>query len=124
MSSIHCERCDQLVFEGQQFPCPRGRGDLGYGCWIVEQQLAKQGGTVPEDTVPRANDHLRVMTAKEIVCPYCYLATQLAISTEPRVPSPRNLWLCHECKNLSVFTDNLDLREATEIETAKVMPLL
>ena len=62
-----------------------------------------------------------VLTAKEVVCPHCYLATQLALLTEPRVPAPGNIWLCNECNELSVFKDNLDLREGTPEELAKVI---
>ena len=39
--------------------------------------------------------------------------------TEPRTPSPGMLWYCHECKELSVFDENIDLRIATEAEKAK-----
>ena len=59
------------------------------------------------------------LTAKEIVCPICYLATTITLTTVPRTPSPSMLWYCHECKELSVFDENLDLRIATEAEKAK-----
>ena len=62
-----------------------------------------------------------VLTSKEVVCPHCYLATQLALSTEPRIPAEGNLWLCQECKELSVFDATLDLRVATPEEQAKVI---
>lgn len=62
-----------------------------------------------------------VLTAKEVVCPHCYLATQLALSTEPRIPAPGNLWLCQECNEMAVFDDKLDLREGTPEELAKVI---
>jgi len=64
-----------------------------------------------------------VLTSKEVVCPHCYLATRLALSTEPRIPAPSNLWLCEECKQLSVFDEKLDLREGTPEELAKVAAL-
>ena len=65
---------------------------------------------------------MSVLSSKEIVCPYCYLATQITLSTEPRVPAPTMLWYCNECKDLSVFDDNLDLRIATDIEKAQAIP--
>ena len=65
---------------------------------------------------------MTVLTSKSIVCPYCYLATTLTLSTEPRVPAPSMLWLCNECKDLSVFDENLDLRIATDAEKAKAAP--
>jgi len=64
-----------------------------------------------------------VLTSKEVVCPHCYLATRLALSTEPRIPAPSNLWLCEECKRLSVFDEKLDLREGMPEELAKVAAL-
>jgi hypothetical protein len=64
---------------------------------------------------------MTVLSSKEIICPYCYLATQLTLSTEPRIPATGMLWLCNECKELAVFTDSLDLREATPEEKAKAI---
>jgi hypothetical protein len=65
-----------------------------------------------------------VLTHKEIVCPTCYLATNLVLSTEPRFPSPGMLWYCRECHEIAAFDDNLDLRIATEEErkNARVNP--
>ena len=60
-----------------------------------------------------------MLTSKEIVCPYCYLARRLTLSTEPRVPSAGMLWLCNECKDMSVFDENLDLRIASDAEKLK-----
>jgi hypothetical protein len=31
------------------------------------------------------------------------------------------MWLCDECRQLSVFDEKLDLREATEAEKAKAI---
>ena len=62
-----------------------------------------------------------VLTAKEVVCPHCYLATQLALMTEPRIPAPGMFWLCQECKEMAVFDASLDLREATPEEQARVV---
>jgi hypothetical protein len=64
---------------------------------------------------------LVVLSTKEIVCPYCYLAHQLTVLTDPRIPTPGMLWLCNECKDLSVFDEHLDLREATPEEKAKAV---
>jgi hypothetical protein len=64
-----------------------------------------------------------VASQKEIVCPYCYLASQITLYTEPRMPSPTMLWYCIECKDISVFDDNLDLRIATDVEKAKAIPV-
>ena len=64
-----------------------------------------------------------VMSSKEIVCPYCYLATRITISTEPRVPSPTMLWFCSECKDLSTFDDKLDLVIATDAQKAQALPV-
>jgi hypothetical protein len=64
-----------------------------------------------------------VLSSKEIVCPYCYLATRITISTEPRVPMKGMLWLCHECKDLSVFDDKLDLAIATDAQKAQALPV-
>ena len=60
-----------------------------------------------------------VLTEKTIVCPYCYLASTLTLSTEPRVPAEGMLWLCKECKDLSIFDENLDLRIATDQEKSQ-----
>jgi len=62
-----------------------------------------------------------VLSTKEIVCPYCYLAHRLTLSTVPRIPSTGMMWLCRECEKLSVFDDALELREATEAEQAKAI---
>ena len=44
-------------------------------------------------------------TSKTIVCPICYLATDIMLVNEPRTPAPGNLWACKECNELSVFDD-------------------
>ena len=62
-----------------------------------------------------------VLTSKEVVCPHCYLATQLALMTEPRIPAPGMFWLCQECQEMSVFEADLDLRAATPEEQARVV---
>ena len=62
------------------------------------------------------------LAAKEIVCPVCYLATQITVINEPRTPAPGMLWACHECNELSVFDENLDLRIASDDEKAKARP--
>ena len=64
-----------------------------------------------------------VLSEKEIVCPYCYLATRITLSTEPRVPQPSMMWLCHECKDLSVFDDKLDLAIASDEQKAQALPV-
>lgn len=64
---------------------------------------------------------MTVLSTKEIVCPYCYLSRRLTLSTEPRIPAAGMMWLCEECKNIAVFTANLDLREATPEEKAKAI---
>jgi hypothetical protein len=64
-----------------------------------------------------------VLSEKEIVCPYCYLATRITLSTEPRVPAPTMLWLCAECKDLSVFDDKLDLAIATDEQKKQALPV-
>jgi hypothetical protein len=64
---------------------------------------------------------MTVLSHKEIVCPTCYLAHKLIVSTEPRVPAPSMMWLCTECNELSVFDDNLDLRMATDEERARAI---
>jgi len=61
-------------------------------------------------------------TSKTIICPVCYLATDIMLSNEPRTPAPGNLWACNECKELSVFDDQLDLRIASDAEKAKAAP--
>ena len=53
----------------------------------------------------------------------CYLATKITVINEPRTPAPGMLWACHECNELSVFDGNLDLRQATDAEKAKAMPV-
>lgn len=63
-----------------------------------------------------------VATTKTIVCPYCYLAKEIVLTTEPRVPSPTMLWLCEECKDLAVFDENLDLAIATDEQKTKANP--
>jgi len=60
-----------------------------------------------------------VATTKSIVCPYCYLAKEIVLLTEPRIPMPSMLWLCEECKDLAVFDDNLDLQIATDAQKNK-----
>jgi len=62
-----------------------------------------------------------VLSTKEIICPVCFLANNLTLSTEPRIPAPRMMWLCRECNTLSVFDEALDLREATPEERAKAI---
>jgi hypothetical protein len=62
-----------------------------------------------------------VLTPKDIVCPACYLATSIILSTEPRMPAPGVLWYCRECHEISAFDDNLDLRLATDAEKAKAI---
>jgi hypothetical protein len=64
------------------------------------------------------------LAAKEIVCPVCYLATQITVINEPRTPAPGMLWACHECNELSVFDENLDLRIASDAEKAKARPAM
>jgi hypothetical protein len=64
-----------------------------------------------------------VLTPKEIVCPTCYLATNIILSTEPRMPSPGVLWYCRECHEISTFDETLDLRQATDAEKAKAVPV-
>jgi hypothetical protein len=59
------------------------------------------------------------LTTKTIVCPYCYLAKEIVLINDPRTPAPGMLWACAECKDLSVFDENLDLRIATDAEKAK-----
>jgi hypothetical protein len=63
------------------------------------------------------------LAAKEIVCPVCYLSVQITVINKPRTPAPGMLWACHECNELSVFDDNLDLRIATDDEKAKARPV-
>jgi len=63
----------------------------------------------------------RILTQKEVVCPTCYLATNLVLLSEPRIPSPGNLWYCAECHEIGAFDDNLDLRLATDAEKAKAI---
>ena len=65
-----------------------------------------------------------ILTHKDIVCPTCYLATNLVLSNVPRFPAPGMLWYCRECHEIGAFDDNLDLRMATEDEkaTARVNP--
>jgi hypothetical protein len=62
-----------------------------------------------------------VLSTKEIVCPMCYLAHRLILFTEPRIPATGMLWLCDECKDISVFDENLDLRMATDEEKSKAI---
>jgi hypothetical protein len=64
-----------------------------------------------------------VLSSKEIVCPYCYLATKLMISTEPRMPAPSMLWYCEECKDIAIFDEKLDLRIASDEEKARALPV-
>jgi len=61
------------------------------------------------------------LSTQEIICPYCFLAHSLTLSTEPRIPSPGMMWLCRECNSISVFDEKLDLREATPEEKAKAI---
>ena len=62
------------------------------------------------------------LAAKEIVCPVCYLATQITVINEPRTPAPGMLWACRECNELSVFDESLDLRIASDAEKSKARP--
>ena len=62
-----------------------------------------------------------VLSTKEIVCPTCYLAHRLILSTVPRMPAPRMMWLCDECHELSVFDDALNLRLATDEEKSRAI---
>jgi hypothetical protein len=62
-----------------------------------------------------------VLTPKEVVCPTCYLAAHLILSSEPRMPSPGMLWYCRECHEISCFDENLDLRLASDAEKAKAI---
>ena len=62
------------------------------------------------------------LASKEIVCPVCYLATKITVINEPRTPAPGMLWACHECNELSVFDENLDLRIASDEEKSKARP--
>jgi hypothetical protein len=66
---------------------------------------------------------MTVLSEKEIVCPVCYLATKILISTEPRVPMPGMLWYCAECKDLSVFDDKLELAIASDAQKAQALPV-
>lgn len=59
-----------------------------------------------------------VLTPKEVVCPTCYLAANLILSSEPRMPAPGMLWYCRECHEIAAFDENLDLRLATDAEKA------
>jgi hypothetical protein len=61
-----------------------------------------------------SEEGLAVATSKTIVCPVCYLATDIVLTTEPRNITPGMLWLCGECKDMSVFDGNLDLVVATD----------
>ena len=92
------------------------------------------GGEARRDASDRDTDAPRVqaggdervttpaLAAKEIVCPVCYLATTITVINQPRTPAPGMLWACHECNELSVFDENLDLRQATDDEKAKARP--
>ena len=60
------------------------------------------------------SEPLAVATSKTIVCPYCYLAKEIMLTTEPRNVTAGMLWLCEECKDMSVFDGNLDLVIATD----------
>jgi hypothetical protein len=64
-----------------------------------------------------------VLTSKEVVCPTCYLAVNLVLSSDPRMPAPDMLWYCRECHDIAVFDDNLDLRQATDVEKARAAPV-
>jgi hypothetical protein len=47
------------------------------------------------------------------------LAFTVTLVNDPPTPSPGMLWYCHECKELSVFDQNLELAIATEAQKAK-----
>jgi hypothetical protein len=64
-----------------------------------------------------------VLTVKEVVCPTCYVATKLTLSSEPRIPAPSMLWYCNECHEIAAFDESLDLRHATEAEKERAVPV-
>jgi|GEM_PF-2737866 len=57
-----------------------------------------------------------VATTKTIVCPYCHLAKEIVLVNDPPNVSPGMLWLCEECKDMSVFDATFELQIATDAQ--------
>jgi hypothetical protein len=89
---------------------PAGRGDTSHDAPRVQARADERSGLTP------------ALASKEIVCPVCYLATTITVINEPRTPAPGMLWACHECNELSVFDESLDLRIASDAEKSKARP--